>query len=613
MCAATLASRWRSLPPWASPAALAGLCAVMAARLLTLPESPWEHDEILFLRGVETFDPLTHRPHPPGYPAYVGLGKVFAALFGDPFTGLVALAVLATLVGYPALVDAFARAAAAGSAIGGRELAAGIAGATLFHLCPSMLVYGPLALSDPVALGFLSLALAAALRLPVGGLGAALACAGACALAIGTRPQLAVSVLPLLAVALWLAPSWRRRAQMLASFTAVCLLWFVPLVLAVGGPAQLVPFLARQAGFVATYDTAMPRAGQSFAEIATRFVAHPWGTRLTSLPLLALAAAGGMVLLAGRRLRGAAPIAVLCGVELALCLAVLAPRDAVRYALPATLAVAFLAGVGLAALAWRLPSRAAAGAAAAGLVALAVGFAWYSAPLLVPRATSASPPVQAAVWIRANLPSEAVLLVERDLLAHAAYLLPRRGRFPVEAGLDRYAGRARPLYLVGETVGPDSQVFAWPDSDAYGKLTRLLYRVVAVTPVPPETRYRSLQGVHKYEREVAGPGWRWLAGEAAIRLYPGGGHGVEAMVTIGLPERVPWPANRVRLGIEGTPAVEVEVPAGATRTVALPLPAAPSADLWVRSTASFVPVAAGIGGDARRVAVQLRDVRLRRG
>jgi hypothetical protein len=606
MSLASFASRWRSLPPWASPAAVAGLCAVAAARLSTLPRSLWEHDEVLFLRGVESFQPLLHQPHPPGYPAFVGLGKLFAAVAAEPFRGLVALSVFASLLGYLALVDAFAHAAAGNEAPSGPAIAAGALGAALFHLSPSMLVYGPLALSDPTALMFVALALAGAARLGRGGLGAVATCAIGAGLAIGSRPQLALSILPLLAVALWLARGGRRRLQLLGLFAATCLCWFVPLVVAVGGLGRLLPFLGEQAGHVATWDTAVPRAGMTASEIATRFLAHPWGTRATSVPLLAAAAVGAVALVAGRRWRAAVPIAVFSGVELAVCLAVLAPRDAVRYALPALVGVAFLAGLGLAAVAWRLRAPLLGWVAA---VALAGGFVHYTWPLLDARSSAPSPPVMAAEWIRGNLPRGAALLLERDLMAHGAYLLPEFPRSSVEEGLDHFADQSTPVYLVGETVDPGSRVFSWPDSDAYGKLTRLLYRVVAVTPVPVETRYRALRGVHKYERDVARAGWRWLDADAAVRLFPGDG-GKEATVILGLPQRVPWPANRVRLTIAGGVAVEVDVPRGATRSVTLPLPSAATVDLEVRAAEAFVPLAEGIGGDRRRVAVQLLGIRL---
>src|SRR5687768_5275029 len=82
------AAAGRGVAAWRSPLALLGLAAVAAARLLTLPASIWEYDEVLFVRAVESFEPLAHRPHPPGYPLLVGLGKVAAAICGDAFRGL---------------------------------------------------------------------------------------------------------------------------------------------------------------------------------------------------------------------------------------------------------------------------------------------------------------------------------------------------------------------------------------------------------------------------------------------------------------------------------------------------------------------------------------------
>ncbi|HBL28941.1 MAG TPA: hypothetical protein DD490_19070, partial [Acidobacteria bacterium] len=210
-------------------------------------------------------------------------------------------------------------------------------------------------MSDVPAALFLSLFLAAAARLPGNGAPAAALAAGAfAAAAVGCRPQLAVSVLPALAITLWLAGSWRRRAALLGAFTVVCLLWFVPLLLAVGGPDGLVRFLTKQAGAVAQWDTTVPRAGQSAVAIATRFLAHPWGQKWTALPVLALAAAG-LGVLAWRRAQWKVllPFALLIAIELGFCLGIMNPRDAVRYAIPSLLGVAFAAAVGLDALARR--------------------------------------------------------------------------------------------------------------------------------------------------------------------------------------------------------------------------------------------------------------------
>ena len=135
-----------------SPAALAGLVLVAAVRALTLPRSLWEMDEFLFSGAVGRFAPLHHRPHPPGYPLTVGLGKLFALVFHNHFVSLVALAVVSSLVGYWALVVAFRRIAGGAGGIGGQGAErVAVAGALLFQLSPVMLVQGTLPKSDPPA------------------------------------------------------------------------------------------------------------------------------------------------------------------------------------------------------------------------------------------------------------------------------------------------------------------------------------------------------------------------------------------------------------------------------------------------------------------------------
>ncbi|MFY9823674.1 MAG: hypothetical protein WAM82_19995, partial [Thermoanaerobaculia bacterium] len=143
-----------------SPLALAGFVLVAAVRALTLPRSLWEMDEFLFSGAIGRFAPLRHRPHPPGYPLTVGLGKLFALVFHNHFVSLVALAVVSSLVGYWALVVAFRRIAGGAGEPGAERVA--VAGALLFQLSPVMLVQGTLPMSDPPALMFLALALAAA-------------------------------------------------------------------------------------------------------------------------------------------------------------------------------------------------------------------------------------------------------------------------------------------------------------------------------------------------------------------------------------------------------------------------------------------------------------------
>jgi len=418
-----------------------------------------------------------------------------------------------------------------------------------------------------------------------------------------------VSVLPALAVTLWLAGSWRRRGALLAAFTLVCLLWFVPLVMAVGGPEGLVRFLTKQAGAVAQWDTTVPRAGQPPAAIAARFLAHPWGQKWTAGPVLALALTGLLVLARRReRWKVLLPFAVLTAVELAFCLWIMNPRDAVRYAIPSLIGVSFAAAVGLDALARRARVPAAAWGAVA---ALAAGFWLYAWPLLGPRSSSPSPPVQAADWVRTNLPRSTVLLVEKDYAAHAAFLLPRFTRFPYEEGMQRFAGRPeKPLFIFGETALPGATTFLWPPSDTYGKLTRDLYRVSSLSPIPAEQRYEAVRGLYAYEPRPGGAGFRWLGEDAALRVFPRALQARFVALTLGLPAEVGEASVALQLSVAGSPSVPLEVPRGQVRRIVLPLPAAETVEIAVRSAKSFVPVEAGIGGDPRRLAVQLHAVEL---
>ena len=132
--------RVAAAPLWRSPGVWAGFAAVALARLLSLPVSVWEYDEILFMRGVERFAPLEHRPHPPGYPLTIGLGKLLTPLAGDSFHALVAVSVIASLVGYLALTDAFARVLSPDGVPTAAERRQGVVAALLFHLSPPMLL-----------------------------------------------------------------------------------------------------------------------------------------------------------------------------------------------------------------------------------------------------------------------------------------------------------------------------------------------------------------------------------------------------------------------------------------------------------------------------------------
>jgi hypothetical protein len=52
----------------------------LAAHLPYLPASLEDIDSINFAMGVERFDVPRHRPHPPGYPVFIAMGKASTAV-----------------------------------------------------------------------------------------------------------------------------------------------------------------------------------------------------------------------------------------------------------------------------------------------------------------------------------------------------------------------------------------------------------------------------------------------------------------------------------------------------------------------------------------------------
>src|SRR6478752_5532343 len=54
----------------------------LVVHLRALPQTLEDIDSINFALGVEAFDVASHRPHPPGYPVYIGLAKISTAAVG---------------------------------------------------------------------------------------------------------------------------------------------------------------------------------------------------------------------------------------------------------------------------------------------------------------------------------------------------------------------------------------------------------------------------------------------------------------------------------------------------------------------------------------------------
>lgn len=273
---------------------LAVLTAALLSRLLLLPDGPWEQDEALFAAGVLDFDVTRHRPHPPGFPGWIAVGRLVRPLTGDPVRALqvassvasaVLLWALARLLGH--IVD------------GGRATALAVA----FTASPLAWVHGGRAFSTTPALACGSVALLLFLERRSPLLGWALL-----GLAATLRPQLAPELA--LVAGLGIATAKRRRATLLGVGLGLAFVLAGCVVVAASGPS----FDAVRHAFVDHF--ARHRGGLvrnvAFAELGiVRGLLHP----LAAGGLLATATVGlGLGLRSKPQRRGAAWVLALVAV-----------------------------------------------------------------------------------------------------------------------------------------------------------------------------------------------------------------------------------------------------------------------------------------------------------
>jgi hypothetical protein len=572
----------------------AGALIVLVSRIATMPRTFWESDELLFAGAVRHFDPWSSHPHPPGYPLYVGLGKFVNFFTNDPFLALRTLSIISCVIGFLALSATFRH------VLDDAELA--VCGALLFYFSSAVLVHGVLPLSDSPSLMFIALMLYAATAFPdratqrtAIGLGLA------CSAAIGTRPQLAVVLLPLfIALLVWTRDA-RKFAAGVISFGVLSIAWFAPLMDAAGGWTKLTMWETRQVAYVAQHDAAASRGASSAGAVISRFVSHPWGPKWIALPLFALAILGVFALWKIPKQRFFA-IAFLTIAHLIVAIAIMDPADAARYSMPHMIGFALLAAAGLRIVRESAQMRIAPFIA---VVVAAIASIAYTAPIIRERVSHPSPPIAAANFVKSTFPPNSVVLYDLSTRPHVEELLGARFKtMNVEKGMrELYDSPQTPLVLIGDggSRDPNARSFAWPPSDAYGKLTRNHFRVVTVDPITPSERFFPVKGVYALERNAQGDEWRWLAPEAVLRLPRA--HGGSVAITMQLSHDAPYESNDVRVMINGSERARINI-GRSESTVNVPLNANEN-EIHLVAKESFSPANVLKNQDPRILSVQL--------
>ncbi len=541
---------------------------MLVTSVASLPRTTWEGEEVRFIDSLRTYDPLQQQPEPPGYPLYVALGRFFNFFVHDPFHALIVMSVVAVVAG--CVITALAATALLGNPW------TGAAAALILYLSPALLVFGPPPDAEAAVMLFVTLAILVLIR------GRPVLFGIAVAAIAGVHPETFPAALALLVGG---AIVMRRKVvPAIAAFAVSIVVFFAPLVAAVGAGN-----LARYARTnFESLQSASAAAGLGTREAVLRFVAHPWGHKFLSFPLLLVAAIG--LLLIVRRGGIALVLLVFAAVHIAFCLGWADRGDGVQPVIPALIVVAMFAAAALA----RWPSLAFAAAIAYGLGAYV-----YARPILRER-KAPSAPAAATAYAATALPPNAVVLYEPNLEAYALHC--GRTAEPLAKVSSGQIPSGVPLFLFadGGSRRPGARRFEWPDSDAYGKVTTRRYRVTTIAPWPPASRYRAMSGLYGYERTESGEEWRWLAGSATLEL-PSLGNS-QVAITLGLPSDAPI-ARNVATASCGKESRTIIVDRGATATATLPLGAS-VVRIQARQTFSSRK-------DRRELGVQLLDVQQR--
>jgi hypothetical protein len=405
-----LAPARRGSRAWWTAAALA--LVFLVGHLPFLASTLEDVDSVNFALGLRDFDPGRHRPHPPGYPLYMALGKAASLLLSEPralafwgaiFGALSAFALLRLFAAFDALDGDLARPPDRLRQLRvGEWLGRPAVATALTMMAPLFWMTASRPMSDTAGLAASLTAQAILLTAMVRQRSAAAAgespssaaavqssrliLLGAfmSAIAIGFRTQGAWLTLPVLALAILDRAGRGAAGALIGSLfwlAAGTLLWFVPLVIASGGPG-------------AYYAAFSAQAGEDYDTLVRHWAGAGWF-------IVLLAAIGAAVLLwRGRRALLAVIVAF---VPYAFFHLLFQETVTTRYALPLVPAVAYLVVRGL----YAPPPVGGLTLAAA----LAVMFGVTTAPITAAYARAGGPVSRALVDIRADAEASPGILV----------------------------------------------------------------------------------------------------------------------------------------------------------------------------------------------------------
>jgi hypothetical protein len=508
--------------------ALGLLILCFVTRLIAVPASLWEWDEILFARALHKYDLIAHSPHPPGFPVFVAMARVAYWAFQDEHRALTTVGLIFASFLAPALYFFYRE------VFQDRRIA--FAGALLGAFAPNVWVHGVGGRSDEVALPLGIIGLTLVIR----GLRSRRSLIAGCALfglAMGVRVTLLPVMGPVIALVFiaWLRRrEWKLVAAALAAGTVCVLLWFGPFIYHVTWDTYRLA-VSNHSHYTIRVDSIFADTGKGINLYRlTRFFIDIWGAEWIMHTIYGLSVLGLIALVPKRQWRAIGWMGLAFLPYTAFTLTLNVPFASPFYSLPYIPLFTGLAACGLVKTPdlitgpeWRR-TRQYLGLSLAAIVT--IGLAGWTYPIIKLLHGEASPPIRAASYLKNKIaPQQDAIEFSGNLAPHASFYFPHTKLIMWGNRKNPEANLLSPVvtddHIYGFTdypvAGESGEEFRWTSND-YGvrRLRRLSlgrYFNVYVTDIKSTSRALFLSGWYQEESDQHRT-WRWMGRQSKVAL-----------------------------------------------------------------------------------------------
>jgi Dolichyl-phosphate-mannose-protein mannosyltransferase len=508
--------------------ALGLLLICFISRLIAIPASMWEWDDILFARALNEYNLVENSPHPPGFPVFVAMARAVYWVLKDEHLALSTVSLIFASLLAPALFYFYREVFS--------DRAVAFAGALLGSFAPNVWVHSGAGRSDEVALtlGIIGLTLV------IHGLKSQRSLIAGCAvfgLAMGVRVTLLPAMAPVIALVyliLLRRRRWRPVAAALAAGAICLLLWFAPFIYKVTW-TDFRYVMHAHTQFAWETDTIISNTQNGILSYRLRrFFGEIWGARWIMWTIYILSAFGLIALAVKRRWKAIGWMALAFLPVMIFTLLLNTPLSAPLYSLPYIPLFVGLAACGLVMVPRLFLTKGRWGSLKnAGLflaVGLTIGIAEWTYPVIKLLHREESPPVRALNYIKQKFdPKRDVLYLDEIFLPHALFYLPgsrivtRDHETLPEANLIRPIPDWPPsIWLTLDPLpGRDRKDFGWTSSRRGERRLRPLslgrYFEAHVSDSSNTRGIVLLSGWHGPERDESKT-WQWMSREGKLAL-----------------------------------------------------------------------------------------------